>query len=133
MIRRHLRYVPSPSYLSYCDELCLPPLPPLPLYAGVRVVVQSTPDVSVFRAAQNIQLHCYVITPSDYNFTWVGYCSPAGEEEEVVFISSVHTNSSAVLVIRSTPDTCLDRVVCRAEDGAGSMAEDDFWNTNVTG
>ena len=38
-----------------------------------------------------------------------------------------------MLVIRSTPDTCLDRVVCRAEDGAESVAEDEFWNTNVTG
>ena len=37
----------------------------------------------------------------------------------MVYISRVYTNSSAVLVIRSTPDTCLDRVVCRAEDGAG--------------
>lgn len=96
----------------------------------MRVVVQSTPDVAVFRADQNIQLHCYVITPSSYTFTWVAYCSPSGE---VVFSIGGHTNSSAVLVIRSTPDTCLDRVVCRAEDGAGSIDEDEFWNTNVTG
>lgn len=100
--------------------------------AGVRAVVRSYPEGPVFHAAQYIDLRCYVITPGSYTFTWVSYCTGSGADV-VVSSHGGFTDSSAVLSVRSTPDTCLDVVACRATDDLGSGTEGRFSITNVTG
>ena len=35
--------------------------------------------------------------------------------------------------VSSTPDSCVDVVVCRAWDDSGSTAEARFWGGNITG
>ena len=73
-----------------------------------------------------------MVTPGSYTFDWLGYCTQ-GAADQLVFTESGITDSTSLLRVRSTPDTCLDLVVCRATDDLGSTAEARFWNTNVTG
>ena len=86
----------------------------------------------MFQAAAYIDLTCHVVTPGTYTFAWVGYCTQ-GETETIVSNHPGYTDASSILSLRSTPDTCLDEVACRASDDQGTHTEQRFRLTNVTG
>jgi hypothetical protein len=97
-------------------------------YDGVRPIILTNPEGPVFRAAQYIDLRCKVITPGNYQFIWEAYCS-----DDLIFQSAEYSDISNVVSLSSTPDSCVDVVVCRAMDDAGTTAEDRFYSGNITG
>jgi hypothetical protein len=98
------------------------------LITGVRPIILTNPEGPVFRAAQYIDLRCKVVTPGNYQFIWEAYCS-----DDLIFQSAEFSDISNVVSLSSTPDFCVDVVVCRATDDAGMTAEDRFYSGNITG
>ena len=94
------------------------------LIPGVRLIILTNPEGPVFRAAQDIDLRCKVITPGNYQFIWEAYCL-----DTLIF----QNTEFSVVSLSSTPDFCVDVVVCRAMDDAGTTAEDRFYSGNITG
>ena len=96
----------------------------------MRAIIETTPEGPVFRAAQYIELRCKVVTPGNYQFVWKAYC-----EQKLIYQSGQFTTSDDTSGLRfsSTPDVCVDVVLCRAVDGLGTIAEDKFYSENITG
>ena len=118
--------------VSVCVCVCVCPStqPVVSSLTGVRAVILPTPEGPVYRAAVYIDLRCKVITPGNYNFSWEAYCLASGTR---VFHAGNFTDISHLVSFSSTPDSCLDLIVCRAWDENGSMAEDKFRTGNITG
>ena len=95
-------------------------------------MILPTPEDPVYRAAVYIDLHCKVVTPGNYFFNWEAYCLEGGSER-LVFHGSNFSDISHLVSVSSTPDTCLDVIVCRAWDDRGSSGEARFTTGNITG
>ena len=99
----------------------------------------------MFAAATYTLLSCSAVTPGNYTFDWLGYCTHTegggggvgvggGEDEwDLVFTYAGFSVAMETLKVLSTPLECLDLIVCRATDDLGCVAEARFWNNNVTG
>ena len=71
--------------------------------------------------------------PGAYVFSWEVYCREGGSSELVSSYGNFTNSSTAVLGVRSTPDECLNQVVCQAWDDGDTHTHHTFTNDNVTG
>ena len=100
------------------------------LYSIVpQVIIVTDPPTPPYPAAMWIRLRCDVVPSLSVSYNWTGYCINHGSNQTVFR----HTNYNDTLFVRSTPNVCLNIVVCSVVDSVGNTGEGIWRITNVTG